>query len=62
MQSLDPIENNIVPILKRLFGTQSHYVYFVEFDVKCNVCYTLRVQIYLQKCMLQYVMILKVTK
>ena len=27
--------------MKRLFCTQSRHVYFVEFGVKCNVCYTL---------------------
>ena len=46
---IDPFENKTVPILKRLIGTQSHHSYFVEFEVKCNVCYTLRTQIYLQK-------------
>ena len=53
MQSIDQIKIEIVPILKRLLGTQSHHVYFDEFDVKCNVYNTLRTQIYLQKCMLQ---------
>ena len=37
MQSIDLTENKKVPNLKRLFGTQCHHVYFVEFYVKCKL-------------------------